>query len=219
MIKNFPAQIPPRALYTVASMRGTSFTMRMTPLQKDNARKLIDEQIRNKAVIGGKSQATEQMDAAQETMDIKNFYAEVTRNQNTIYSVNVYIEIYGKTLEDLANLEQQVKIELAGVGITYDQLNYEQRNGFSSVQPLGSDHFILCSNNLPSKTVAALYPFSYSSLIHPHGMPLGRTDRGGPVYATSSSGMTKSPTVCSSFLAPLDRVRVTFRKKNSDLLW
>lgn len=183
MIKNFPAQIPPRALYTVASMRGTSFTMRMTPLQKDNARKLIDEQIRNKAVIGGKSQATEQMDAAQETMDIKNFYAEVTRNQNTIYSVNVYIEIYGKTLEDLANLEQQVKIELAGVGITYDQLNYEQRNGFSSVQPLGSDHFILCSNNLPSKTVAALYPFSYSSLIHPHGMPLGRTDRGGPVYA------------------------------------
>lgn len=84
MIKNFPAQIPPRALYTVASMRGTSFTMRMTPLQKDNARKLIDEQIRNKAVIGGKSQATEQMDAAQETMDIKNFYAEVTRNQNTI---------------------------------------------------------------------------------------------------------------------------------------
>lgn len=183
MIKNFPAQIPPRALYTVASMRGTSFTMRMTPLQKDNARKLIDEQIRNKAVIGGKSQATEQMDAAQETLDIKNFYAEVTRNQNTIYSVNVYIEIYGKTLEDLANLEQQVKIELAGVGITYDQLNYEQRNGFSSVQPLGSDHFILCSNNLPSKTVAALYPFSYSSLIHPHGMPLGRTDRGGPVYA------------------------------------
>lgn len=155
----------------------------MTPLQKDNARKLIDEQIRNKAVIGGKSQATEQMDAAQETTDIKNFYAEVTRNQNTIYSVNVYIEIYGKTLEDLANLEQQVKIELAGVGITYDQLNYEQRNGFSSVQPLGSDHFILCSNNLPSKTVAALYPFSYSSLIHPHGMPLGRTDRGGPVYA------------------------------------
>lgn len=55
MIKNFPAQIPPRALYTVASMRGTSFTMRMTPLQKDNARKLIDEQIRNKAVIGGKT--------------------------------------------------------------------------------------------------------------------------------------------------------------------
>lgn len=100
-----------------------------------------------------------------------------------IYSVNIYIEIYGKTMDELANLEQQVKIELAGVGITYDQLNYEQRNGFSSVQPLGSDHFILCSNNLPSKTAAALYPFSYSSLIHPHGMPLGRTDRGGPVYA------------------------------------
>lgn len=121
MIKNFPAQIPPRALYTVASMRGTSFTMRMTPLQKDNARKLIDEQIRNKAVIGGKSQATEQMDAAQETMDIKNFYAEVTRNQNTIYSVNVYIEIYGKTLPifdqngtEKKVLSAQVEVEAPG---------------------------------------------------------------------------------------------------------
>ena len=63
MIKNFPSQIPPRALYMVASMRNTSFTMRLTPLQKDSARKLINEQLRNKAVMAGKHQATEQIDA------------------------------------------------------------------------------------------------------------------------------------------------------------
>ena len=118
----------------------------------------------------------------QEANDIQNFYSEITRNQNTVYSINIYIEIYGKTLDELNDLEQQVKIELAGAGITYDQLAYEQRDAFSSVQPLGSDRFLLCSNNLPSKTAAALYPFSYSSLVHPHGMPIGRTDRGGPVY-------------------------------------
>lgn len=182
MIKNFPSQIPPRALYMVASMRNTSFTMRLTPLQKDSARKLINEQLRNKAVMAGKHQATEQIDAMQEANDIQNFYSEITRNQNTVYSINIYIEIYGKTLDELNDLEQQVKIELAGAGITYDQLAYEQRDAFSSVQPLGSDRFLLCSNNLPSKTAAALYPFSYSSLVHPHGMPIGRTDRGGPVY-------------------------------------
>lgn len=130
MIKNFPAQIPPRALYTVASMRGTSFTMRFTPMQKDSARKLINEQLRNKAVMSSKKVATEQMDAIQEANDIKNFYAEITRNQNTVYSISIYIEIYAKTLDALNDLEQQVKIELAGVGITYDQLHYEQRGGF-----------------------------------------------------------------------------------------
>lgn len=156
--------------------------MRLTPLQKDSARKLINEQLRNKAVMAGKHQATEQIDAMQEANDIQNFYSEITRNQNTVYSINIYIEIYGKTLDELNDLEQQVKIELAGAGITYDQLAYEQRDAFSSVQPLGSDRFLLCSNNLPSKTAAALYPFSYSSLVHPHGMPVGRTDRGGPVY-------------------------------------
>ena len=150
MIKNFPSQIPPRALYMVASMRNTSFTMRLTPLQKDSARKLINEQLRNKAVMAGKHQATEQIDAMQEANDIQNFYSEITRNQNTVYSINIYIEIYGKTLDELNDLEQQVKIELAGAGITYDQLAYEQRDAFSSVQPLGSDRFLLCSNNLPS---------------------------------------------------------------------
>ena len=84
----------------------------------------------------------------QEANDIQNFYSEITRNQNTVYSINIYIEIYGKTLDALNDLEQQVKIELAGAGITYDQLHYEQRGGFQSAQPLGSDHFILCSNNL-----------------------------------------------------------------------
>ena len=61
MIKNFPSQIPPRALYTVASMRNTSFTMRLTPLQKDSARKLINEQLRNKAVMAGKQRYISQI--------------------------------------------------------------------------------------------------------------------------------------------------------------
>lgn len=61
--------------------------MRLTPLQKDSARKLINEQLRNKAVMAGKHQATEQIDAMQEANDIQNFYSEITRNQNTVYSI------------------------------------------------------------------------------------------------------------------------------------
>lgn len=109
MIKNFPSQIPPRALYTVASMRNTSFTMRLTPLQKDSARKLINEQLRNKAVMAGKHQATEQIDAMQEANDIQNFYSEITRNQNTVYSINIYIEIYGKTLGRLDGTQYRME--------------------------------------------------------------------------------------------------------------
>lgn len=46
MIKNFPKDIPPAALMELAKQRGTTFTMRLTPMNRSIARRLIRLQSR-----------------------------------------------------------------------------------------------------------------------------------------------------------------------------
>lgn len=179
MTKNFPSEIPPAALLQLASIRGTTFNMRLTPMDKGTARKLVDQQSKNIQMKRGGKNKTNQIDAEQEQEVIEAFYADLNRNQNAIYHTNIFIEMYGKTRDDLREIENRVKSELAALAITYEELRYEQQNGFQSVQPLGRDMFLADSNNMPSPTVAALYPCSFSSRQDEKGMPLGTTEQGG----------------------------------------
>ena len=96
--------------------------------------------------------------------------------------MNIFIEIYGKTKEQLSEKEHKVRELLAGVNTTYDVLRLEQKDAFLSVSPLGSDHFLADANNMPSKTAAALFPFSTSFCLDAHGLPLGMTEDGGLFY-------------------------------------
>lgn len=179
MVKNFPAEIPPAAMLTLASIRGTTFTMRLSPMAKDKARKLVDSQIRNRGVQSGSRRVTEQVDAQQETDSLINFYTGISRNQNAIYHTNIFVEMYGKTKAELAEVESRVTTELGGIGVSYEELKYMQQDAFQSVQPMGTDMFLPNANNMPSNTVAALYPCSFSCRLDPHGIYLGRTAQGG----------------------------------------
>lgn len=123
---------------------------------------------------------TERIEADQDAAIIRDFYADINRNHNSIYHVNVFVEIYGSTRNELAEMEKEVIDILAGVSTTSEHLHLEQREAFSSVQPLGTDHFLADANNMPSLTAAALFPFSSSSCLDTHGMVLGNTEDGGP---------------------------------------
>lgn len=182
MIKNFPSEIPPKAFMRLASLRGTTFNMRLKPMDKGVARKMTDQQIKNKRVMASRSSTTGQIESQLEQNIITEFYANLARNQNTIYQINVFIEMYGKNREALRKVEERVHSELAGLAVTYDELKYEQREAFASVQPLGRDLFLPMSNNLPSTTIGALYPCSYSCRLDPMGMLLGQTIQGGNMF-------------------------------------
>lgn len=179
MVKNFPSSIPACAFMRLAGMRGTSFSMCLTPMQQSLARNLIERQAKNRRASSSSNSITHQIDAEQDTQDIIQFYSEMSRKKNFVYYVNIYIEMYGKSVEELNILQERVADELLGMGITYESLPHEQRDAFESVQPLGRDKFLGDANSLPSQTAAACYPCSYSSRSDAHGMPLGRTEQGG----------------------------------------
>ena len=108
MIKNFPKDIPPAALMELAKQRGTTFTMRLTPMNRSIARRLINNQMRQQNVRRGKGMVTERIEADQDAAIIRDFYADINRNHNSIYHVNVFVEIYGSTRNELAEMEKEV---------------------------------------------------------------------------------------------------------------
>lgn len=183
MIKNFPSVLVAScALSTLAQMKGTTFSMHVSPMQGAQGKRLIDNQLRNITAKGHKKEATEQIEAGVERETIVNFYTDLQRRNSRIYNVNIFIECYGKTVKDLEDKVGEVISNLSGYGITVEHLSYEQREGFLSVYPLGEDKFKASANNMPSGTLASLYPYSYSSKNDVNGLPLGKTLDGGNIF-------------------------------------
>lgn len=180
-IKTFPRAIQAGLLMSVAGRTNSTFTMRLTPMSGSEVRRLVDNQSKNKAVELGSPSASRQVDAADDVADLQRFYSTLSHEKEMVWLVNIYIEFYGKNRAELDEIHNQIREDLSRNNVFADPLVHEQKEGFLSVQPLGEDKRIELANNMPSRTVAALYPWSYSAHIDPHGFPLGRTKEGGPM--------------------------------------
>lgn len=184
MIKNFPSSISASCvLSAVSRIKSTTFSMRTQPLIEGKAQTLINNQINNKtAKRRNSSKITEQLDAEADEDNIIEFYKELQKGRNKIFMTNIFIEFYGRTEEELDSKEREIKNILLGYKITYDILRFEQKEGFTAVNPLGKDLFLKTANNIPSSTLANLYPFSFSNRNDAHGLWLGETIDGGNVF-------------------------------------
>lgn len=183
IVKNFPSVLIGKCLLArIAQMKNTTFSMYISPMQPGAGKNLIDNQLKNITAKGHKINVTEKIEAQVETESIVEFYKNLKRSNSKVFYVNIFIEIYGKSKEALQKKVDDVISELSAVGITVEQLSYEQREGFLSVYPLGEDKFKVSANNMPSNTLAALYPFSYSSKNDERGMLIGHTKDGGNVF-------------------------------------
>ena len=181
MVKNLPMEISPQALIKAATLRGTSFMMRLSPMLSGEVKRMVDTQIRNSKVKLGGRQITEQIEAVSQGNALTDFYKSISTNRSQVYYTSIYFELYGHNTDELAQKKQQL-IESLPSGVTLEALPREQKDAFLSVQPLGHDLFKSEANNLPSKSAAALYPFSYSCRLDEQGIALGHTQNGGPFY-------------------------------------
>lgn len=195
MINNLPSSIPQAALMKVATMKNTSFTLRLSPMSGYNVRNLTNAQAKQRAWKRGSREVTDQLEANTEQQQLLDFYNDITRQKLSVFYTSVYIECYGKSDEEVNQTAATVIDALSMVNITVESLVREQKEGFLSVNPLGKDLFLSDANNLPSTTAAALYPFTYSSRMDTKGMLLGSSLQGGPLFLdilTRQSGQTNS---------------------------
>lgn len=184
LVKNFPSSNDVQCVLSkISKIKSTTFSMRIEPLSEVRAQELINNQVNNKsAKLFNAQKTTEKLDAQADKDNIISFYKELQEGKNKIFLVNIFIEFYGKDNDELDKKEREIKNYLLANKITYDILRFEQKEGFISVNPLGADLFAKSANNLPSNTLASLYPFSFSNKSDEHGLFLGETVDGGYVF-------------------------------------
>lgn len=184
MVRNFPSSIEVQcALSKLSNLPGTTFSLRCEPLNETTAHRLIDNQVNNKLAKGRNSNKyTAQKDAEFEQENIQSFYRQLQEGKNKIYYTNIFVEFYAKTEKELNEKQNKITTILGGYKITYDVLRRHQIEGFVGVSPIGKDLFIKSANNIPSRSIAKLYPFSFSNKNDARGLWLGETVNGGYVF-------------------------------------
>lgn len=183
LVKNFPATFQNKCILTkAAQIKNTVFSMWLCPMPESEARRLINNQINNKAAGRFSKKGTEQIQSNMELENITDFYELVIRENHKIYYVNIYVEVFADSLKELAENCTRVKNSLLSASVTTELLIHEQKWGFLGVSPLGRDLLTMARNNLPTSSLAATYPFSYSSHNDSQGMMLGMTEDGGYVF-------------------------------------
>lgn len=165
-------------LSAISTMKGitTSLHLEKLPLSKYRANMKIDMKSK-RATSGGDE--LEAIDADLEKGNIISSYKRIKEDKDEMYYVTVTFTLFAKSKQELEELEAKFKEEADTVGLTVDPLQAMQRDAYETVNPIGTnklDKYI--KQNIPSKSVANLYPFNDPSVIDRHGLPIGNiTDR------------------------------------------
>lgn len=174
----------------VAQIKNTTISIRMSEMNKSTAVSLIDKQIKDTASDVRNSTGTKGISADTENSSIKEFYREFKRDNDKMFYLNIYVEMYGHSKDELGQVATLVKNSLDTM--SFEMLNSEQEAGFKGICPLTQDTLKVLANNIPTSSLAALYPFSYSTRTDKQGMLLGKTDDGGYMFVDLDF---RSPTV------------------------
>lgn len=182
LVKNMPASFDTLCMLTkIAQLEKSSMNIRISEMNRASAISLVNKQLHssNSTALFAKK-GTERIEADKDSKTITDFYRRFINDDDKIFKVNIFIEIYGNSAKDLTAMRDKVSSALSP--ITYEVLRFDMVNGFNGVFPLGKDEFKTLSNNIPGKSLAALYPFAYSSRNDPEGLLLGKTEDGGYMF-------------------------------------
>lgn len=111
--------------------------------------------------------------------DVVTLMANLRKNKEALLHCSVFIELKAKSKQKLKELQTDIAMELTRSKIEVDRLTLRQKEGFLSVNPIGSNQFgSLYERVLPASSVANLFPFNFSGKTDPNGLYIGRDKYG-----------------------------------------
>ena len=134
---------------------------------------------KNKLDRGSTSSMKQAVTAEANLQDVAALIASMRKNSEPLIHCAVFIELSARDPDSLRALRDEVTSELIRSKLGADRLLLRQREGFLSSNPAGRNTFgSQFERVLPAKSVANLYPFTYSGKTDPNGFYIGR-DRYG----------------------------------------
>lgn len=125
----------------------------------------------------------DQLDFQYDTEAMSDAYKRSLKDNLNMYYISVYFMLTAKNKEDFEILEQSFLDAIDDVSITLDDMKSRQKECYLSVSPIGTNLLgKWIKQNIPSISVANLYPFNEPSLLDPKGLYIGHiTDKDNPM--------------------------------------
>lgn len=153
---------------------GTKVVMNITPIAPDKAVKRIDRSIAELGTREGHSgKASEIM--AQDT-HVQTLGALLQRLQDeneTLFDTTIAVTAYNYSGEKTAAFRKRIRREISSGGFKLSSLGFRQLDGFISSGLTKRNALKSLARGINSESLAAVFPFVFTSVIDPEGIPLG----------------------------------------------
>ncbi len=179
-VREYPPSTEELALFSkIADKNGVTLRIYHRLVEPMEQRKIIQNAMRKNKLKSGGNDITETVEATENLQDVVELLANIRKNREVLLHCSVFIELKGKSLELLKELQTEVQMELARSKISVDRLTLRQKEGFLSVLPWGGNRFgAQYERVMPVSSAANFYPFSFSGKTDPHGLYIGRDKYG-----------------------------------------
>lgn len=175
-VREYPTSTEDQAiLRELGEMDGVTLRIFVRPVSEYEENKIIEKsERRNRHKKNNANGMKQNIEAEEDLNDVQVIVRRMHKTKETLMHCAVFIEIIGKSLKELQDLQQKVIFFCTRAKIVYDRLWLRQKEGFQTVMLTGSNVFrSQFERSLPAGSVANLYPFSYSGKTDPDGMYIG----------------------------------------------
>lgn len=156
------------------------YTRLVTPVEEK--RIITNASNKNKMRTTSSTQVQDTIEAQADSQDLTILIANMHRTREPLVHCAVFIEMIASNYEELKTLQNDVLADLIRSKINVDKLLLQQKEGFLSLNPSGSNQFKeQFERVLPASSVANLFPFNYSGKTDEKGFYLGRDKYGSNI--------------------------------------
>ena len=182
-IREYPPSTEEQAILAqLADKNGVTLRMYHRLVESMEQRKIIQNATRKNRLMSGGNDMNETIEAESNLNDVVTLLANLRRNKEPLLHCSVYIELKTKSMKALKDLQSDVSMELTRSKISVDRLTLRQKEGFLSVNPVGSNQFgDMYERVLPASSTANLFPFNFSGKTDPKGLYIGRDKFGSNI--------------------------------------
>ena len=182
-VREYPPSTEEQAILAqLADKNGVTLRMYHRLVESMEQRKIIQNATRKNRLMSGGNDMNETIEAESNLNDVVTLLANLRRNKEPLLHCSVYIELKAKSMKALKDLQSDVSMELTRSKISVDRLTLRQKEGFLSVNPVGSNQFgDMYERVLPASSTANLFPFNFSGKTDPKGLYIGRDKFGSNI--------------------------------------
>ena len=162
---------------------GVTLHIYTSPVSPQEEQRILANAINSNKFKSNNAKDMQQVVSAETNVkDIVTMIGNMHRTREPLLHCAVFIELTAPSETQLRNLRMEVLTELTRSKLNVDRLILRQKEGFLSVNPVGSNQFgdEYC-RVLPASSVANLFPMNYSGHTDPCGFCIGRDKYGSRI--------------------------------------